>query len=97
MRYFIHVIADGDRLPDTSGEEFENFTVARSEAIASARELLAMRLRDDQPVALRATAVRCRAAYGPKDSVRDVLPAAVTEPFLESIDRLIRTIDRAMA
>jgi len=51
MRYFIHVIADGDRFPDTSGKEFENFTVARSEAIASARELLAMRLRDDQAIA----------------------------------------------
>jgi len=32
------------------------------------------RLRDDAPPALRATASRCRAAYGVKDSIRDVLP-----------------------
>ncbi len=29
------------------------------------------RLRDDDLIALRATAVRCRAAYGVKDSIRD--------------------------
>ena len=45
-----------------------------------------------QPAALRATANRCRAAYGVKDSIRDVLPEAVTEPFLESIDRLVREL-----
>jgi hypothetical protein len=58
-------------------------------------EPLPDRLRDDEPAALRATAMRCRAAYGPKDSVRDVLPAVVTEPFLEAIDRLIRELNRA--
>ena len=52
------------------------------------------RLRDDEPGALRATALRCRAAYGVKDSVRDVLPAELTEPFLDSIDRLLREINR---
>ena len=52
------------------------------------------RLRDDEPVALRATAVRCRAAYGVKDSVRDVLPPELTEPFLDSIDRLLRELNR---
>ena len=46
---------------------------------------------------LRATANRCRAAYGVKDSVRDVLPQAVTEPFLESVDRLIRELNRSTA
>lgn len=52
------------------------------------------RLRDDEPTALRAAATRCRAAYGVKDSVRDALPASVTEPFLESIDRLVRELNR---
>ncbi len=52
------------------------------------------RLRDDAPAALRATALRCRAAYGVKDSIRDVLPAALTEPFLDAIDRLIRELNR---
>ena len=42
----------------------------------------------------RATATRCRAAYGVKDSIRDVLPAELTEPFLDSIDRLIRELNR---
>ena len=37
------------------------------------------------------------AAYGVKDSVRDVLPEAVTEPFLDSVDRLIRELNRATA
>ena len=53
------------------------------------------RLRDDDPTALRATATRSRAAYGVKDSIRDVLPESLTEPFLDSIDRLIRELNRA--
>lgn len=57
-------------------------------------EPLPDRLRDDEPVGLRATAVRCRAAYGVKDSVRDAMPAELTEPFLDSIDRLLRELNR---
>jgi hypothetical protein len=52
------------------------------------------RLRDDELRALRSTAMRARAAYGPKDSVRDVLPVDVTEPFLEALDRLLRELAR---
>ena len=52
------------------------------------------RLRDDDLRALRGTATRARAAYGPKDSIRDALPPELTEPFLESIDRLIRELNR---
>ena len=52
------------------------------------------RLRDDEPRSLRQVALRARAAYGPKDSVRDVLPPEVTEPFLEAIDRLIKQLNR---
>jgi hypothetical protein len=51
-------------------------------------------LRDDDVRALRSTALRARAAYGPKDSIRDRLPADVTEPFLDSIDRLLRLLAR---
>jgi hypothetical protein len=57
-------------------------------------EPLPDRLRDEDLPGLRAAAVRARAAYGPKDSVRDVLPSQLTEPFLESIDRLLREINR---
>lgn len=52
------------------------------------------RLRDDEPAALRKTALRVRAAYGPKDSVRDALPAELTEPLLDAIDRLLRELAR---
>ena len=51
-------------------------------------------LRDDELRALRSTATRARAAYGPNDSVRDVLSADVTEPFLEALDRLLRELAR---
>ena len=57
-------------------------------------EPLPDRLRDDDLRGLRVAALRARAAYGPKDSVRDALPSDLTEPFLEAIDRLIREINR---
>ena len=60
-------------------------------------EPLPDRLRDEELPALRSTAMRARAAYGPKDSVRDALPPDVTEPFLDAIDRLIREINRYSA
>ena len=74
--------------------------LAGAREIGSARwtayfEPLPDRLRDDEPAALRATATRCRAAYGVKDSIRDALPADLTEPFLDSIDRLIRELNRS--
>jgi len=51
-------------------------------------------LRDDAFADLRRTALRARAAYGPKDSIRDVLPAEVTEPFLDAVDRLLKVLAR---
>lgn len=51
-------------------------------------------LRDADLGDLRKIALRARAAYGPKDSVRDALPPEVTEPFLDAIDRLIKEIAR---
>jgi hypothetical protein len=52
------------------------------------------RLRDEPLAGLRAAARRARAAYGPKDSIRDALPADLTEPFLAAIDRLVLELDR---
>ena len=74
--------------------------LAAAREIGSARwiayfEPLPDRLRDDEPAALRATATRARAAFGVKDSIRDVLPEALTEPFLDSIDRLMRELNRS--
>jgi hypothetical protein len=60
-------------------------------------EPLPDRLRDEDLPGLRATAVRARAAYGPKDSIRDALPETVTEPFLDAVDRLLREIARYRA
>lgn len=54
-------------------------------------------LRDDAFGDLRTTAMRARAAFGAKDSVRDAVSADVTEPLLESIDRLLRVLARAAA
>jgi hypothetical protein len=51
-------------------------------------------LRDADVVDLRKVALRARSAYGPKDSVRDALPAEVTEPFLDAIDRLLKELAR---
>ena len=55
---------------------------------------LPTRLRDDALPDLRAATRLARAAYGPKDSIRDSLPEHVTEPFLDRLDRLIRAINR---
>lgn len=52
------------------------------------------RLRDDSLRDLRSTARRIRAAFGPKDSIRDSLPDDVTEPLLNATDRLLKAIAR---
>ena len=67
---------------------------AGSERWRTYLEPLPDRLRDDDLRDLRSTALRVRAAYGPKDSVRDVLPSDVTEPLLEATDRLLRLLAR---
>jgi hypothetical protein len=78
---------------------------AADRVLAAARELgferwerylepLPDRLRDGDLRDLRSAAMRARAAYGPKDSIRDSLPAAATEPLLEALDRLLRVLAR---
>ena len=78
---------------------------AADAAVAAAREAgnerwlryldpMPNRLRDDPLPDLRTAARLVRAAYGPKDSIRDALPAEVTEPFLDRIDRLLKAIAR---
>lgn len=52
------------------------------------------RLRDDPISSLHAIARRARSAYGPKDSIRDALPADATEPLLVAIDRLLKALAR---
>lgn len=51
-------------------------------------------LRDGAIADLRRVALRVRAAYGPKDSIRDALPAEVTEPLVDAADRLLRALAR---
>jgi hypothetical protein len=66
----------------------------RSDRWLAYLEPLPDRLRDDELGDLRRTAQRARSAYGPKDSIRDALPADVTEPFLAAIDHLLRELAR---
>ena len=54
-------------------------------------------LRDDAVRDLRSSALRVRAAYGPRDSIRDVLPPDLTEPLLEAVDRLLKVLTRREA
>jgi hypothetical protein len=51
-------------------------------------------LRDGDLKELRTVAMRARSAFGAKDSVRDALPADLTEPFLADIDRLLKVLAR---
>jgi len=57
-------------------------------------EPLPDQLRDGEISELRKVGLRARAAYGPKDSVRDALPASVTEPFLDAIDKMLKELAR---
>jgi hypothetical protein len=52
------------------------------------------RLRDDPIKGLHSVARRLRSAYGPKDSIRDVLPPDATEPLLKATDRLLKALMR---
>jgi len=54
-------------------------------------------LRDGEIRDLRPTAQRVRAAFGAKDSIRDVAPPEVTEPLLDAIDRLLKALARREA
>jgi hypothetical protein len=51
-------------------------------------------LRDAGIPELKGIARRARAAYGPKDSIRESLPPEMTEPFLDHLDRLLKAIAR---
>jgi len=52
------------------------------------------RLRDGTIRELRTSARQARAAYGAKDSIRDALPAEVTEPLVAAVDRLLKALAR---
>jgi hypothetical protein len=73
--------------------------VAAAREIGNARwlsylEPLPDLLRDGDLGDLRKVAMRARSAYGPKDSVRDVLPDRVTVPFRDEIDKLLKELSR---
>jgi hypothetical protein len=89
------IAAEGSR-PDREG--LHSLDAARQAADADRWSTyfghLPDQLRDEPLPALRAAARRARAAYGPKDSIRDTYPPEVTEPLLEAIDRLLKAIAR---
>jgi hypothetical protein len=60
-------------------------------------EPLPNRLRDDELAALPRTARRCRSAFGPGDSVLDVVPRDVGTTAARSIDDLLRVLARHAA
>jgi hypothetical protein len=51
-------------------------------------------LRDAALPDLRGVALRARAAYGPRDSIRDALSTESTEPVLADLDRLLKLLAR---
>jgi len=51
-------------------------------------------LRDVAIADLRRVSMRARAAYGPKDSIRETFAAELTEPFLTDLDRLLKALAR---
>ena len=57
-------------------------------------EPLPERLRDAPPAELRSVARRARAAYGPKDSIAEALPADLAIAFRDAIDDLVRLLVR---
>ncbi len=75
----------GDRLLDAARDAGLARWVTYLEAIPDL-------LRDAELGDLRKVALRARAAYGPKDSVRDVLPREVVLPFVDAIDRLLKEL-----
>ena len=60
-------------------------------------EPLPDRLRDAPPDELRSVARRARAAFGPKDSIAEVLPADLAIAFRDAIDDLVRVLMRQEA
>jgi hypothetical protein len=52
MRYFIHIVTDGERIRDPEGAEFADLEAARLEASQSARDLMAGELVAGRPVPL---------------------------------------------
>jgi hypothetical protein len=54
-------------------------------------------LRDASVPQLPRIIQRARAAYGHKDSIREVLPEELTEPFLDQLDRLRKAVARELA
>ena len=57
-------------------------------------EPLPDRLRDGDLRDVRNAALRVRAAYGPKDSIRDALPDELTQPAIVAADRLLKALAR---
>jgi hypothetical protein len=78
---------DGARAAEAAGRREASRWVAYLEPLPE-------HLRDDEPAALRRTAMRARSAYGAKDSIREVLAPDLTEPFLDALDRLLRELNR---
>jgi len=58
---------------------------------------LADALRDAPLSELRPVALRVRAAFGPKDSILEILEPTVTDPLRDAVDRLLQILARDAA
>ena len=81
--------ADADEPPRLTGSR-----APAVERWAGYFQRLPDQLRDEPLPGLVAAARRVRAAYGPKDSVRDTFEPGLTEPLLDTVDRLLKAIAR---
>lgn len=89
------LVGDGHRVGEPEPRSLDAARhAAAAERWAGYFQRLPDQLRDDPFPELRGIARRARAAYGPKDSIRDVFAPDVTEPLLDAIDRLLKAIAR---
>lgn len=89
------LIGDGHRVAEAAPRSLDPARhAAAAERWASYFRRLPDQLRDDPFPELRLVARRARAAFGPKDSIREVFAPDVTEPLLDAIDRLLKAIAR---
>jgi hypothetical protein len=88
------LLIEARRIADATpaGNAVEGMSAA--ERWAGYLQRLPDQLRDEPLPGLRAAARRVRAAYGPKDSIRDTFPPELTEALLVAIDRLLKAIAR---
>lgn len=89
-----HLLAEARRVADAEPARAAVTPLSAVERWAGYLQRVPDQLRDEPLPGLRAAARRVRAAYGPKDSIRDAFAPELTEPLLVAIDKLLKAIAR---